>query len=87
MRTTLTIDDDLFRALKERAHQTGRPLRAVVNEALQEGLTRPGRRAPKPHRMQTFRLGRPRGVDLVKALALAAAFEDEEVVRELEQRK
>ncbi len=87
MRTTLTIDDGIFRELRERAHQTGKPLKAVVNEALREGLTRPARRAARPRRQRTFHLGQPRAVDLDKALALAAALEDEETGRELEQRK
>jgi len=33
MRTTLAIDDDLLRQLKDRAHRTGQPLKKVVNEA------------------------------------------------------
>ena len=34
MRTTLTIDDDLAKALKRRAQETGRSFKALVNEAL-----------------------------------------------------
>jgi plasmid stability protein len=38
MRTTLTLDDDVAAKLKQRARRTGRPFRAVVNEALRRGL-------------------------------------------------
>ena len=38
MRTTLTIDDHLARALKERAHRSGKPFKQIVNETLRAGL-------------------------------------------------
>ena len=38
MRTTLTLDDDLFMALSERARATGRTFKEVVNEAVRRGL-------------------------------------------------
>ena len=39
MRTTLTLDDDVAAKLKAEARREGRPLRAVVNEALRRGLS------------------------------------------------
>ena len=38
MRTTLTLEDDLAEALKERAHRSGRSFKEVVNETLRRGL-------------------------------------------------
>lgn len=38
MRTTVTIDDELLRAAKERAARRGVPLGDVVNQALQREL-------------------------------------------------
>lgn len=38
MRTTLTIDDDLYDALRERASVQGVAFREVVNDALRRGL-------------------------------------------------
>ena len=38
MRTTLTIDDDLVRQLREKAHQTGSPFKEAVNKAIKAGL-------------------------------------------------
>jgi hypothetical protein len=89
MRTTLTIDDDLARMLKQRALESGRPFKAVVNEALRAGLEQataaPARR---PYRFEPVALGRPaRSIDLDKALQLAGSLEDEERVRKLDLRK
>lgn len=39
MRTTLTIDDDLAAALKVSARRSGRPFKAIVNEAIRRGLS------------------------------------------------
>lgn len=38
MRTTLTIDDDIARKLKERARREKKSFKETVNEALQRGL-------------------------------------------------
>ncbi len=37
-RTTLTLDDDVAAKLDGEARRTGRPYRAVVNDALRRGL-------------------------------------------------
>lgn len=39
MRTTLTIDDDLAAALKRSARRSGKPFKAIVNEAIRRGLS------------------------------------------------
>jgi hypothetical protein len=54
MRTTLTIDDQLARELKEIALRTGRRFNDVVNETLLVGLQTPAR---KPYRLETVSLG------------------------------
>ena len=66
MRTTVQLDDQLLAAAKQRAAQTGRTLKAVIEDALREALAR--RDVPEPHariRLETFkgRGGLP-GVDL-----------------------
>ena len=38
MRTTIRIDDDLYRALKERAARSGRTIAAVLEDAVRAGL-------------------------------------------------
>ncbi len=88
MRTTLTIDDQLIAALKETARRSGKPFKQVANEALRAGLRELARPTPRPYRLQPAGMGQARfGIDLDKALHLAAALEDDAIVRELEQRK
>jgi hypothetical protein len=89
MRTTLTIDDGIAKSLKALAHRTGKPFKQVVNETLQAGLA--AREVPakaRPYRVKPASLGGVLpGVDLTKALQLAASLEDEEIARKLELRK
>jgi hypothetical protein len=88
MRTTLTLDDQVARELKEVAHQAGKPFKDVVNETLRKGLCAKHSRPPKAYRLATVSLGGVRaGVNLDKALSIADAIEDEEIARKLELRK
>lgn len=89
MRTTLTIDDDLARRLKQHALDTGRSFKDVVNEALRTGLDRSaGAPAQRSYRVQPASLGRTApGIDLDRATGLAGRLEDEEQLRKLELRK
>ena len=82
MRTTLTIDEALYRELRRRAASSGRPLKAVVNEALMRGLDQ--RQPARGFRQRTVSLGGPvEGIDLRKALSLATDLEDAESAHEL----
>lgn len=88
MRTTLTLENDVVKALKDEARHTGRPLKQVVNETLRAGLaarrTKPARR----YRLTPVSLGGVvPGIDLDKALRLAEALEDDAIARKLELRK
>lgn len=88
MRTTLTLDDRIAKALKSLAHKTGKPFKQVVNETLEKGLSASGTKRSKPYRLEPVSLGGPLpGVDLDKALRLSAAVEDDEIARELALRK
>jgi hypothetical protein len=83
MRTTLTLDDRLFKELKTLAVETNAPFKEVVNRALRAGIEslRGGGRG-KPYRVKAYNMGPPLpGVNLDKALALAAALEDQEIIR------
>jgi hypothetical protein len=88
MRTTVRVDDDLLEQLKAQARKESVSLTRLLNRTLKAGLQAGGaRRRTKPiFREQVHSLGAPR-VPLDKALALAAALEDEEIVRELVLRK
>jgi antitoxin component of RelBE/YafQ-DinJ toxin-antitoxin module len=81
MRTTLRLDDDLLIQLKRRANEEGLTLSEVVNLALRRSLAS----AKRPHRVfrqKTRDLGRP-SFDVTKANAVAAALEDETILRKL----
>lgn len=86
MRTTLTIDDGLLRQLRQKALDSGKPFKQVVNETLRAGLQQPVGAARHRYVCPTFSMGQPRWpVDLDKALALAAELEDQEIVTQLMQ--
>jgi predicted transcriptional regulator len=53
VRSTVIIDDDLFRRAKEQAARQNTTLSAVVNQALRQALDRPSAEAPVFH-MVTF---------------------------------
>lgn len=88
MRTTIDIEDDLLKKLREQARREGKSLRSAVNAALRQGL-QGGRSRPKPYRCPVFSLRSPvsPSIDLDRALAVADALEEAEVARKLEARK
>jgi hypothetical protein len=87
MRTTVTIDPELQTRVKELARERGVSFREALNDVLRRGLgrgTHPGaQRYDVPARPLDLRPG----IDLDKALSLAAELEDDEIVRKLELRK
>jgi hypothetical protein len=88
MRTTIRIEDELLKRLKERALREKVSLTKLVNRTLRAGMqhSRAPARRPSRYREKTFSMGAPR-FDLDKALAIAADLEDEEVVRKMALRK
>ena len=89
MRTTLTLDDKLAKALKKLAHESGKTFKEVVNQTLRAGLvSKNAPPKPKPYKVKPVNLGGvQKGVNLDKALQIADAIEDEEIIRKLELRK
>ncbi len=88
MRTTLTIDDDLIRELREKAHETGSPFKEVVNKAIRAGIRQIDKPTPsKPYKCKSYSLGYPPLADLDHALDLADRLETEEIARKLSLRK
>jgi len=88
MRTTIRVDDELLERLKAQAQKEKVSLTRLINRTLKAGLQVGGARRPKRplYRERAQALGAPR-VSLDKALALAAALEDEEIARELALRR
>ena len=89
MRTTLTIDDDVARQLREIVHRSGKPFKNVVNEALRAGIENDRiADVSRPYRLEPVAMGEVTGpFDLDKALQLADRLEDEETGRKLLLRK
>jgi hypothetical protein len=86
MRTTLTIDDALLRQLRQKALDSGKPFKQVVNDTLRAGLSQAATPRRGPYRCPTFSIGAlDPGVDLTKANQLAAALEDEALIEKLRQ--
>lgn len=89
MRTTLTLDDQIAKALKSAAHRSGKPFKQVVNETLRAGLAvRQSSGELRPYRLKPVSLGGllP-GLNLEKALRLADALEDQEIARKIALRE
>lgn len=80
MRTTLTLDDDLARELKEMARRSGRPFKQVVNEAIRRSLATGDKPMPRQPRfvVQARACGFRRGVDPLKLNQLSDELEIEE---------
>jgi hypothetical protein len=81
----VTIDDDVAQQIKQRMRERGAGFKEVLNELLRRGLQSTD--APEPYSTPTFAMGVRPGIDLDKALSLAAALEDEETLHKLERAK
>lgn len=91
MRTTVDIEDPLLKRLRAEARRRGVSFKAflsgIIRRALDEGVTGAERTSGR-YRSRAFSMGMPAsGINLDKALATAAALEDEETARELSLRK
>ena len=79
MRTTLTIDDDLAKRLKELARETGRSFKEVTNAVVRRGLSA-GERPPAdpgPFRVVPKACGFKPGIDPLKLNQLCDDLEIE----------
>ena len=79
MRTTLTLEDEIARQLRETARKTGQSFKDVVNEALRRGLSSgplPARR-PARFRVRPKACGFRAGIDLSKLNQILDEFEIE----------
>ena len=64
MRTTITLEDDVARKLKEEMRRSGRSFKETVNAALRAGLNPPRQRHTRTHfRVPARALGLRPGLD------------------------
>jgi hypothetical protein len=77
VRTTIRIDDDLYREVKERAARAGRTVAAVLEDAVRRGLNLSEERAGGRYRVRPSGVGglRP-GVDLASNAAVAEIVDE-----------
>lgn len=79
MRTTVSLEPDVAALLRKRMRERDLSFKQALNEAVRAALGRQ-RASEPPFRQVTFGMGGVRpGVALDKALARAAALEDEEI--------
>jgi hypothetical protein len=84
MRTTLTLEPDVAVRLKSEVRRTGRPLKAVVNEALKRGLGLAGKQVRSPRfEVQPHAFGFKPGVDLDRLNQLVDELDVAEAARKL----
>lgn len=78
MRTTIRLDDQLLKSAKRFAHETGKSLTAVIEDALRQILSRRTVKQPrKPVKLVTVTgKGVRPGVDLDDSAALLAFMEE-----------
>jgi hypothetical protein len=78
MRTTLTLDADVARLLKEEAHRQRKPFKQVVNDAIRRGLGPLAKAAPvRRYRVVPHVTALRPGIDPASFNALADELEDE----------
>jgi len=87
MRTTVTLDADVDRLIRNAMRERGISFKEALNQAARKGLI-----PDRPRRLgrfvqKTFPLGEGQELRWDKALAIAEAMEDEELSRKLSLRK
>ena len=87
MRTTVTLDPDVERLLKDAMRERGISFKEALNQAARDGLVRARQPRAKRFVQKTYAMGAVAGVNLDKALSLADAMEDEELIRKMMLRK
>jgi hypothetical protein len=87
MRTTVTLDPDVERLIRDSMRERGISFKAALNEAARAGLLREKHRRTRRFVQKSFRLGEGQEFRWDKALAIAEAMEDEELSRRLSVRK
>ena len=84
VRTTVRLDDDLYREVKARAAREGRTVASVLEDAVRVGLRRPAEADTKPFVPLTFGSGglMP-GVDLSNNASLSELLDADTPLAEL----
>ena len=76
MRTTVTLDADVVRTLKDEVHRSGRPFKVVLNQAIRHGLAPNDPRPRARYRLKAHASRLAPGVDPLRFNQLADELED-----------
>lgn len=88
MRTTVTLDPDVESVLRKVMRERGISFKEALNEAVRSGAGSARQTTPrKAFRQKTYRMGFRPEFNWTKALAMADAMEDEELIRKMQLRK
>jgi len=80
MRTTVTLDEDVESLIAAAMRERGISFKQAVNEAIRAGLAP---RSAATFRQRSFSMGFRPEINYDRALQLAAALEDEELIHKL----
>ena len=83
MRTTVTLDPDVERLIRDAMRERAISFKAALNEAVRIGLRGKERKRIRKFAQKTFRMGEGQEFRWDKALAVAEAIEDQELSRKL----
>ncbi len=83
MRTTVTLDPDVNRLLKDCMKHRGISFKQALNDAVRNGLAGGTLRSTRPFVQKSFSLGHAQDFHGDKALAITDCLEDEEIGRKL----
>lgn len=86
MRTTMTLDPDVERLVRDAMHRARRPMKDVVNDGLRRGLAEPDRRR-HPYRLVAHSSMLRPGLDLSGFNRMADETEDEAILEALAPRR
>lgn len=86
MRTTVTLDPDVARFLREEAHRSGRAFKEVLNDFLRRAMRGDAPRAARSFKVQPHRTKLAPGIDPGRLNQLADELEDEALVQRMARR-
>jgi hypothetical protein len=87
VRTTVTLDPDVERLIRDAMKERALSFKEALNEAARIGLRGKAPSRARKFAQKSFRMGEAQEFRWDKALAVAVAMEDEELTRKLALRK
>ncbi len=87
MRTTVTLDPDVERLIRSAMRERGASFKEALNQAVRDGLLAKKRPRARKFVQQSFDMGAVQNFRWDKALAVAEAMEDEELIRKMSLNK